>query len=183
MCRYFNAWVGTYQIVLGVLTAPLVFLPIVNGRAQGPVVLSEFPTYLHQASQCFVGINPDLPNPKPGDGLCGPTLYVFFSFIAVNVTFNLIMMVAFKETTSTAAIVASAARVALSAFGFTIAFLAGPAQKGVTIYDFMALVVLLLGLIMYQWSPEVQVEAPPLFIDQWVNSEKDNKATKDSEDE
>ena len=73
-----------------------------------------------------------------------------------------ILLLTFKHVTSTLAVVASALRVALSAFAFSIPWLAGPALQPINADDIVALFILLLGLAIYQWWPETAESAESL---------------------
>lgn len=155
-----------YQIALGCLTIPLVFLPIVSGRASGPISPAGFFTYLSEGMQCLTGSDPETAVITPeSKNTCGSAPLIFVWYIGFNVAFNLIMMLSFKHASSTVALVASALRVALAAFLFTIPFIAGPAFKDVTIYDGISLIILLCGLVLYQWQPEYQVSQPRVLFD------------------
>ena len=130
------------------VTVPFVFVPILCGRDQGPIAPSELGHYLGDGSTCFFGIN------VAGSSNCGEIPYVFIVFLAFNVLFNILLLMVFKHGSSTLAVVASALRVALSAFGFNIPFLAGAAFQKVDVYQIVSLFVLVLGLVFYQWNKE-----------------------------
>eukprot|EP00127_Corallochytrium_limacisporum_P003974 Clim_evm23s156 gene=Clim_evmTU23s156 len=143
----FNAWIAVFQLLVGFLTSPLIFIKAFAG---GVVVTpSTFFTYMWNATKCFGGINP-----TPLDTHCSETPYVFACFVIFNFTYNIVILYVFKHGSATLAVIASALRVALSDFLFEWAFLAGPATHQLSTADYVSLAVLLVGLIMYRWYPE-----------------------------
>lgn len=155
MKRYFNAWVGTYQVVFGLLTIPLVFVPILCGRKDGPISPSEFPLYVAHGMQCFLGTSPE---PEAGGvaSHCRNAPPVFAFHLLLSVIFNMFLMLTLKYGSATLAMVASAVQVAFSVFAFQISFIAGKATRTVRPLDIVALVVLVMGLFVYQYRPEIR---------------------------
>eukprot|EP00128_Syssomonas_multiformis_P005614 Colp12_sorted_trinity150504_noHs@32929 len=150
---YFNAWIATFQIFIGILTVPLVFSELLSGGE--PIAPAELGTYLQHASKCFFGTGS-----LPGDEACNETPIVFVIFLVFNIAYNILMLMVFKLGSATLAVVASALRVALSDVGFQWKFLSGPAYKDLTWYDGVALVILIGGLFAYRLRPERSSKAP-----------------------
>jgi hypothetical protein len=77
--------------------------------------------------------------------------------------YNILILVVFKRGSSTLAVVASAARLALSNIGFLIPVLAGEAtKKKLSIFDIIALLILIAGIVIYRVKEEIkpQEEVP-----------------------
>jgi hypothetical protein len=65
------------------------------------------------------------------------------------------MLVVFQRGSSTLAVIASAARLALSNVGFLVKPLAGEAyQHKLSFFDIIALIILILGIVIYSSKPE-----------------------------
>jgi len=126
---------------------------------------NDLPGYIESATRCFLGYNS-----QPTD-VCDETLLVFVFYIIFNMTFNIALLVVFKEGSATLAVVAGALRVALSAFGFQIPFIAGPAWRSLNPFDYAAVAILIIALIVYKIREEKK-ETTEVLLDK--NSKKRN---------
>lgn len=149
----FNAFTSTYQLFFGLLTAPVVFSSAIVG-SRAVIRPNQFLDYCRDSVTCIVKGT----NSRPGD-MCEGTLGVLGVYIAFNITFNIVLLVVFRVGSATLAVMASALRVALSAFLFQWRLLSGRAYAKLTAYDGSALVVLLLGLIVYRIRDEAKKPA------------------------
>lgn len=147
---YLNGWVALYQFIFGLMCFPITFVPIPGGDYITP---RELPQYFLNGLKCFVGIDSIVTGPTPDQ--CSYFWLVFIVFIAFNMTYNILILVVFQRGSSTLAVIASAARLALSNFGFLIKPLAGEAyQDKLTLFDVLALIILILGIVIYSVKKE-----------------------------
>lgn len=148
-----NAWISVYQVLWGLLTIPTVFIPwpAPPGVDTGRILPSELFTYLGNGWSCFAygeNIAPGSPD------VCTGVLEIFLLYLFFNLVFNQLMLVVFKNGSSVLAVVASAVRLPLVNVLLMSSFIAGPAQDSITIYAWIALVILIGGLIVYRLKPE-----------------------------
>ncbi len=79
------------------------------------------------------------------------------SAVNENDSDDILILVVFKKGSSTLAVVASAARLALSNVGFLIPVLAGEALRTtLSYYDIGALFILILGIVVYRLKAELK---------------------------
>lgn len=148
---YLNGWVAFYQLLFGLLSFPVTFIPLPAPATY--ISPKDFPRYFLNGLKCFFGINSITTGDTPDK--CNFMWLVFIIFIAFNMTYNILILVVFQRGSSTLAVIASAARLALSNFGFLIKPLAGEAyQQKLTFYDIIALVVLIMGIVIYSAKQE-----------------------------
>jgi drug/metabolite transporter (DMT)-like permease len=144
---YVQAWVMFWQWIFGLFIFPIVFLPL--PKPYTSITIKELPGHLWNGMKCTVGINT-----LPGDQ-CDYFYLVLLVFLVFNLLFNYLMLYVFKYGSSTLAVVAGAARLALSNLGFLIPILAGEAtQKKLSLIDIEALVILIVGIIVYSITRE-----------------------------
>lgn len=109
---YMNAWVALWQFVFGLISFPIVFIPLPPPGTY--VEPSSVVDYFWNGMKCFVGFNS-----LRGDQ-CSYFYVVFCIFLCFNVTYNILLLVVFQRGSSTLAVIASAARLVLSSFGFLV---------------------------------------------------------------
>ncbi|KAF0695381.1 Aste57867_13815 [Aphanomyces stellatus] len=151
---YANAWISTYQILWGVLTMWTIQIPAFSDP---PVSFSEFPNYVAQAHNCFLG------NAVEFNGAtiaCNNGVFLtFLWYIFFNCVYNQIMLYVFKEGSSVMFVVSSAVCLPLTDVLYMVPFLAGPkASQTFTIYDGFALFVLIMGMMVYHSEKEERVD-------------------------
>jgi len=146
-----NAWIGVYQLLWGAITLPTVFIPWPH--TDSVISPSQLGPYLSDGFSCFVlGKNP----PHGGDQ-CGSLLWLFCLYMVFNISFNQLMLYVFKEGSSVLATVASAVRLPIVDILLLWKFLAGPAVvKKLSGWDLGALALLVLGVVVYRWLPEIE---------------------------
>jgi drug/metabolite transporter (DMT)-like permease len=148
---YMNAWVAFYQFVFGLLCFPMTFIPLPAPATY--ISPKELPNYFVNSMKCFIGIDSIVSGPSPDK--CSYFWLVFLVFIMFNMTYNILMLVVFQRGSSTLAVIASAARLALSNVGFLVKPLAGEAyQHKLSFFDIIALSILILGIVIYSSKPE-----------------------------
>jgi hypothetical protein len=148
---YLNGWVALYQFIFGLLSFPVVFIPLPAPATY--VSPRDFGLYFVRGIKCFFGINSQLTIATPDR--CDYFWLIFMIFIIFNMTYNILILVVFQRGSSTLAVVASAARLALSNVGFLIKPLAGEAyQNKLTLFDIIALIVLIMGIVLYSLKQE-----------------------------
>lgn len=148
-----NAWIVFYQLLWGILSVPTILIPWVsyNGEETGFIESSEFFEYLNNGWDCFAyGINNVPTNPDACEGL----LMVFIRYIIVNILFNLLMLVVFKNGSSSFAMIASAIRLPLVDVLLLWPAIAGEARDSIPTWSWVALVFLIAGLVVYRLNPE-----------------------------
>jgi len=150
---YFNAWVTCFQFISGIVLLPTIYLPMMGGRRVRPISPTDTFFYLRNATECFAGVN--VRRLDQCGGAAGPSWVVFQLFIVFNFAFNLASFRLFNQGNDTAAIVASAIRVALTDLGFTVRGIAGEAYGVMQQTDVIALLVLMAGLVLYRTHPDV----------------------------
>ena len=107
-----NAWVALWQLIFGLISFPIVFIPLPQPGVY--VEPSSLVDYFVNGMKCFAGINS-----QRGDQ-CSYFYLIFIVFMCFNVTYNILILVVFQRGSSTLAVVASAARLVLSSFGFLV---------------------------------------------------------------
>eukprot|EP00475_Leptophrys_vorax_P038553 TRINITY_DN6820_c0_g1_i4.p1 TRINITY_DN6820_c0_g1~~TRINITY_DN6820_c0_g1_i4.p1 ORF type:complete len:439 (+),score=77.41 TRINITY_DN6820_c0_g1_i4:73-1317(+) len=146
---HFNAWIGVWQLLLGILSIPTVFIPWPGTRTIAP---SELGAYLSDASTCFfLG-----ENPRPGSpDICEGVLLLFIVYLVFNVAFNQLQLVVFKSGSSVLVAVASTAKLPLVDILLLWGLLAGEAQiQSITVNDIIALIIIIIGICTYRWHNE-----------------------------
>ncbi|KAF0736848.1 hypothetical protein Ae201684_007004 [Aphanomyces euteiches] len=151
---YANAWISTYQILWGILTMWTIQVPAFSDP---PVTWTEFPNYVVQAHNCFLGHGVQFNGEyiPCNNGVFGTFMwYIFF-----NCVYNQIMLYIFKEGSSVMFVVSSAVCLPLTDVLYMVPFIAGPkASQTFTIYDGFALFVLIVGMVVYYSEKEERVE-------------------------
>jgi hypothetical protein len=151
-----NAWVGVWQLLLGFITMPTVFIPFPDADVINP---SDLGQYLSDASTCFfLGRNPRPGSPDQCEGL----FFLFLLFLAFNVAFNQLMLIVFKRGSSVLAVISGTARLPLVDILLLWGFLAGAAKiSNITVFDIIALIVIICGIVSYKWHSEVKKDVDP----------------------
>ncbi|KAL9658109.1 hypothetical protein ABK040_013022 [Willaertia magna] len=143
---YLNSWVAIYQFIFGLMSVFTVYIVLPDSPHVEP---KDMYNYIWNGIKCFFGVNSELTDQ------CDWFWAVFMVFICFNMTYNILILVVFKRGSSTLAVVASVARLALSNFGFLIKPLAGEAyQPSLSWFDIIALVLLILGIVVYSATNE-----------------------------
>lgn len=150
---YLNGWVAFYQFIFGLMCFPITFVPLPAPATY--ITPKQLPKYFADGVKCFFGFNSILTGDSPDQ--CGYFWLIFMVFIIFNMTYNILILVVFQRGSSTLAVIASAARLALSNVGFLLPFLAGEAaQKELSLFDIIALIILILGIIVYSLKKETE---------------------------
>ncbi|KAL0486437.1 hypothetical protein AKO1_011993 [Acrasis kona] len=160
---YMNAWVALYQLIFGFISFPIVYIPTPDRDGRRTFInFYDTWTYLGNSWKCFAGIN------SQDNDMCDYFYAIFIIFMAFNMTYNILMLIVFQKGSSTLAVVASAARLALSNLGFLIKFLAGEAyQPELTYFDIIALFVLMAGIVVYSATREYIADDSDFFVRTW----------------
>lgn len=156
---YTQAWVMFWQLIFGIVTFPIILL-----RLPAPytsISIHELPHHLWSGVKCAAGRN-TLP-----DDMCEGFYWVLLVFIFFNLSFSYCMLYVFKHGSSTLAVIAGAARIALSNIGFLIPVLAGEATMSrLTPFDIEAVVFQMIGVVMYSSTREYRI--PGYSIPQYM---------------
>jgi len=148
---YLNAWIALFQSMFGLISIPTVAIPFPQPAAV--ITFQEMGSYLVDSSKCFfLGVNS-----RNGDD-CAYVAYIFFIYLAFNIGYNVCMLVIFKRGSAVLFTIASTARLPLTSFLFQVRFLAGSKTVTLTIYDYFALVIIVIGIIMYRYNKELKRE-------------------------
>ena len=180
---YANAWIGVYQLFLGLAT----FWTMYIGAFVSPhpaLTSGTFGTFLKNANQCFFGDqvivkgttmkdcigsnafntfrNASVTGGEPEcDVDCsvdGTVLGVFCVFIVFNITYNMLMLYVFKKGSSVLFVVANAVRLPLVSALNSWGWISGPAVDEFTRYDTLALLILVIAIVVYYSVEEEQSE-------------------------
>mmetsp|Transcript_9672 Transcript_9672/g.35886 ORF Transcript_9672/g.35886 Transcript_9672/m.35886 type:complete len:578 (-) Transcript_9672:1394-3127(-) len=155
---YMNGWVALWQFLLGIALFPMVFIPLPGGAPY--VKPAEFGQYFVNGMKCFAGINSQTVltgAPLNSTDACPGTWMVFLVFIGFNMAYNLLILAVMKRGSSTLAVVASTARLALSNFLFLVRPIAGSSTiPSLSINDIISLILLIFGILFYGARPEKQ---------------------------
>jgi hypothetical protein len=144
---YVQAWTMFFQWVFGLIMFPIVLIPL--PAPYESLRIKEVPMNVWRGMKCTVGIN-SVPSDK-----CGYFWAVLLVFLCFNLAFNYLMLYVMKYGSSTLAVVAATARIAISNVAFLIPFVAGEAvQRRLTYFDIMALIILLAGVVLYSVTKE-----------------------------
>jgi hypothetical protein len=149
---WFANWVeSVFQILLAVVTVPLVALPF----AQGSVPLAQLPRYLSAAHACAMAASGAEPQ-------CSSDVMPAAAWMAVyiwlNLAFSALMLVVFRRGSSVLFSVASVARLPVVDVLLLSPAIAGPGASVPGWADALAATLAVLGLALYQ----LRAEIPPL---------------------
>ena len=144
---YVQAWTMFFQWVFGLIVFPIVLLPL--PAPYESIGIKQIPTNIWRGLKCTVGIN------SVASDHCDHFWAILLVFFLFNLVYNYLMLFVIKYGSSTLAMIAAASRIALCNVGFLIPFIAGEAKaKKLTSFDILALVILLLGVVMYSLTKE-----------------------------
>ena len=156
---YANAWVCIYQLLWGLLTIWTVGIPAFVDPSP-TIPMSLFGQYILNGIICFFGYTAvDVTNTLPNHDIpCNQgILLVFGLFIFFNVLFNMLMLYTFKSGSSVLFVISSAIALPLSDILYTFPAIAGSAVLPFTVYDGVALLVLVLSMSIYYSKKEERV--------------------------
>jgi len=150
---YLNGWIAIYQGIFGLISIPAITIPF--PKPAEVITFKEMGQYLVDSSKCFFqGINS-----RPNDD-CPYVIYIFFIYLAFNIGFNVCMLIIFKRGSAVLFTIASTARLPLTGFLFQVKFLAGAKTVMLTIYDYLALIAIIIGIVLYRYKKEQKMEIP-----------------------
>eukprot|EP01027_Heterolobosea_sp_BB2_P008927 GEZU01013221.1.p1 GENE.GEZU01013221.1~~GEZU01013221.1.p1 ORF type:complete len:315 (-),score=110.10 GEZU01013221.1:184-1128(-) len=155
---YLNAWISLWQFIFGLLFFPIQFIKIFGG-----LTLKEIPYSLYWGAKCFIGIN-TIKNPGPNQvadncahGFGGlPVFIPVLMYLFFNIGYNIFLLLVLKYGSAALMYIASTVNLPLSNIAF---YLIGiipvfSATLGIKLHwpDYVGLIVILGGLIMYRLS-------------------------------
>jgi len=133
---YVNAWVATYQFVVGML-----FLPITTLHSFGGLAFDEIPANLWDGAKCFAGY---------GEG-CEGAYYYVCGYLAINIIYNIVLLMMIKYGSAALFYVASAVILPAADICFTQKWIMGVNAQPLTWYDVVGLIIILTGLVVYRF--------------------------------
>jgi hypothetical protein len=147
---FVNGWIGIWQVLLGVVVIPTVFIPWPGTNAT--IVPSDFGSYLYNANKClFLGISS-----SPEDS-CSTVLLEVLIISILNVLYDVFTLIVFKEGSSVLGVIASMLRLPLVDFLLLSKWIAGAASiSRITSWDIGSLLLLMLGIGLYQLKLEIR---------------------------
>eukprot|EP01138_Halocafeteria_seosinensis_P016495 gb/GECG01016826.1/.p1 GENE.gb/GECG01016826.1/~~gb/GECG01016826.1/.p1 ORF type:complete len:484 (+),score=47.23 gb/GECG01016826.1/:1-1452(+) len=155
---YMAANVGLWQLIFGMVTIPTIGIPFTANY----VPLNQLGDYIKDASNCFVGNQPHQKS-ECGNGAGGVApVWLFLIFVGFNITFNLLMLMIFRQGSSVLFVVASTVRLPLVDILLMWRLLSGPAYAKFSLFDGFALFALIVGIAAYQSDPEIPGNGPRL---------------------
>jgi len=135
---YLTTSVSAIQVLLG-----FVFLPALQLPAFGGVPLKSIPQQFTLGFQCFRGINT-----LPGDD-CKDAWSTMWIYVLVNFLFNVLQLLITKHGGATLLVISAALALPVTNFAFCMPWIMGEDTEPFNPYDAVALVVVLLGFLLY----------------------------------
>jgi len=145
---YMNGWVAVYQFIISIILA-------VPSAYATKLTAQTLPQNILDGAKCYVGINSVF---EAANGLqvddckMSPvyvTLYMFF-----NVMYNILIIMILKYGSSNILWLAMTILVPLANFAFVLPFMPEPTK--LTPFNYVGLVVIMVGLVIYRFSKPIQ---------------------------
>jgi len=141
---YMNGWIAIYQFIISLLLAvPSAYATNLTAQA--------LPANIANGAKCYVGINSiltpisaEIPADDCGLSPLFVTLYMFF-----NVLYNILIIMILKYGSSNVLWLAMTIMVPMANVAFFLPFM--PAPQSLTPWNFVGLVLIMLGLIIYRF--------------------------------
>jgi len=150
---YVNAVVAVFQMVMGLMSTPLIALPFTQGHEP----LSLVPQYYANATRCTFGSAGGVPADSACETDVASPAVLFCIYIVFNLTFSNLMLLLFRRGSSTLFSISATARIPVVAIMLLIPVLAGPKASKPSVADGAATALAVAGLALYQWRPEQKV--------------------------
>lgn len=142
---YLNGWVAVFQSLFAIPLC-LPSAQVIN------IAFSEIIPNMYGGAKCLMGINSitDRPDIHQNDACEMAPLYVSL-YLAFNVVYNILIVVILKHGSANILWMASTVIVPLSDIAFSLKFM--PGSRPLHFMDLVGLVVIMLGLIVYRFTP------------------------------
>eukprot|EP00741_Cyanophora_paradoxa_P004522 tig00000808_g4391.t1 len=167
-----NAYVAFFQFLLGVLSAPLA----VAMDDSGTLTMAGIPRHLWQGTLCFVLERDSTPGDACGAGLGARASGVLY--MAVNIFYNILLLLVLKYSSATLLYVASTVILPLVSLCSASQRLMGPSARPLSAYDVGGLVLILGGLAMYRAVREGVAGAEAAASDSEGEEERERSAVR-----
>eukprot|EP01135_Chromosphaera_perkinsii_P008752 Nk52_evm85s1444 gene=Nk52_evmTU85s1444 len=147
---WFNAWIGFFQLLVGLATIPVVFIPMPEPATV--ISPSELGGYLHEGFLCFFGItSPDR------DDECSMPWFWWILYSVFNIGFNILMTMMFKEASAVYVIIAAGAVMIVSSIMSISEFLVGSSAQAIDVETAYSLIITAISIVVYNSKPEKDI--------------------------
>lgn len=152
---YFRAWEILIQVGLAVGLLPLAFIRVVP--TQKPPTWEGLGPYLRSAIGCLGGVEqPDYPEAQ-----CSDTGVIWVAMIVCNVCHDVSSIAISKYGSAALGEMWSSLMLLVTVGLMQWPWLTGEPDKPITIFTVLSLVVIVFGLGLYGWHPEIPRESDP----------------------
>eukprot|EP01095_Lingulamoeba_sp_RSL-Kostka_P004570 TRINITY_DN157_c0_g1_i1.p1 TRINITY_DN157_c0_g1~~TRINITY_DN157_c0_g1_i1.p1 ORF type:complete len:503 (+),score=149.18 TRINITY_DN157_c0_g1_i1:53-1561(+) len=135
-----NAWVATFQFVIGMF-----FLPLTKLKAFGGIPFKEMPKSLWDGWLCFLGTN------SRHSDQCEDAWMLVCGYLVVNIAYNVVLLMMIKYGSASLFYVASAIILPSADICFTFHWVMGCYAESLSVYDIVGLIVILIGILVYRF--------------------------------
>ena len=147
---WFNAWIGLFQLLVGIATIPLVFIPMPEPAIV--IAPSELGGYLEEGFKCFCGITSE-----GRDDNCSMPWFWWILYSVFNIGFNILMTMLFKEASAVYAIMAAGAVMIVSSIMSISEFLVGSSAQAIDVETTYSLIIVAISIFVYNYRPEKDI--------------------------
>ena len=147
---WFNAWIGLFQLLVGIATIPIVFIPMPSPAEV--IAPSELGDYLADGVKCFAGFTTE--GKKDG---CSMPWFWWILYSIFNLGFNILMTMLFKEASAVYAIIAAGGVMIVSSIMSTSSFLVGDSAQAIDVETTYALIITAISIFVYNSRPEKDI--------------------------
>jgi uncharacterized membrane protein len=147
---WMNAWVSLWQVLVGLLTLPIILIPGLTVAHTPNISIID---YLLAATKCqFLGINT-----LDGDNCEFASIWMI-SYQTICTIVNIMMLVIMKDSSSVMFLVINTIKTPITAWLGSYASIAGKAASPVTTADLMSFVMLLVAGGVYYYKKEISLD-------------------------
>lgn len=166
---WLNGWIVIFQIVLGILTIPTIFLPLPYPAEK--ININEFGKYVKDAMLCLNGINT-----RENDN-CEDALIFFIISIILNVIFNIFLLKLLRKSGATNYLILGSFKIPItSLLGLSTTLQGRGYETEINIEFILSLIILVIGVILYSINGEekkniLEIDNHPLLGENEKNQE------------
>eukprot|EP00164_Ancoracysta_twista_P008325 GFYU01012000.1.p1 GENE.GFYU01012000.1~~GFYU01012000.1.p1 ORF type:complete len:404 (-),score=92.59 GFYU01012000.1:70-1281(-) len=138
--NYLYAWINVFNFTAGILLAPVIVI------FQG-ISFHKLPQHFADGATCWAAGE----NVNEGDHYCQDAFWLVISFILLNITTTIFMLLVMKYRNAALGFIAMAVSVPLADILFTSEAVMGTAATILTYFDIVGLIITVMGLLIYGW--------------------------------
>jgi hypothetical protein len=139
--------VSLWQLILGFLFLPLLFLPALSGSSSDSsttMSLNEMYNQMVDGYRCFLG-----ENPTPYDS-CENSWIIMMLYIVVNFAYNVLLLIITKRGSAVLLVISQALALPTTNISFTIPSIVGLKNvEPMSMFDLSGLVLVCIGFLTY----------------------------------